>query len=520
MWPFRGWLSHPESLQYPLHVYPGPSLSDYFEHYDRACSITVLLTGRVEMVRYGLEPILTSNGLTFAKVIMKPQFPSSRDTSKVHGYKKQIVDNLMYELPHLEVVKFWDDRRDNILVIKNLQKNNENVKIDTFHVDATLPNFYKMNIHDVLKRMGIRPSVEFNAGVKEGLNYISHICRDVLGVTDERNVLFPFGSHLLKRKGDVDVCVVAPNHLPVDVYINKLGEKAKTFGLEYVYVASGIRCPIVKLKLKYLNLSPIEFDIVIAAIQDDDIECNNGFDFEKMHKKCVDKKSKAALDGLVFFDKFVAPILDRINLTDFGIIVDVINIILKKNNLKGNVFHCIRTFHIVQMLAEFIASCSKKLLPIEGWHQLKEFEKFMRNFFTYLSKKTVEEYKKVFKGFVPDVYIEPLQKCFFQSSQNMIIDLLFTAPHPTLRPANVTVELQSANKALLWSGMCLTKARLGTCIRKLIQSGVNIYPVDITHNMISFNAVPFNICQPILMKFKELMRSELPRNTTLKMNLF
>lgn len=513
-WPHKGWLGHSGSLRYPLHVYPGPSLRDYFEHSERACSRTVLITGRMEKVRDGLQPVLDMHGLKFDKVILKPM----HEGITVHSYKKDTVKDLMKDLPHVKEVKFWDDRVDNIKQIDNLQRTLKDINIETFHVDATTPNLENMTVPCLLERMGVRPSSEFESGVKQGLAYIEKICRDALGITDNRDILRPFGSYLLKRQSDVDVCVLAPKNLNPDHYLMKIGEKAKAYGIEYVYVASGIRCPVVKLKLRFVDLPPIEFDLVLACVLENDNE--NALDIEMLHKNCNDFKSKAALDGILFFEKVVTPVLDRLDIKDFGMVIDVMNLILKRNHLKGNVFHCIRTFHIVKLLAKFIPSCSIEILPLEGWQNVREFERFIEHFLQYLSGISFEEYKRLFKGFVPDIYIKHMRQLFIESSRLGLLDLLFAAPKAVINEYNVEFSLSCKDSLQLWLAKCLFEAKLGCCIRKLIQNnGVTVQPGINFDNTITFNTTPLDVSRGVLSDFKKELVDVLPGDVLLKLTL-
>ena len=68
----------------------------------------------------------------------------------------------------------------------------------------------------------------------------------------------------------------------------------------------------------------------------------------------------------MFFEKTVVPVLDRLDAVEIGMVVDILNLLLTKNNLKGNVFHCMRTFHLVQIVCEYVRLSPPDVVPQGG----------------------------------------------------------------------------------------------------------------------------------------------------------
>ena len=86
----------------------------------------------------------------------------------------------------------------------------------------------------------------------------------------------------------------------------------------------------------------------------------------------------------------------------FGAVVEMVVQILIARREKGNAYHCIRTFHIVQLLIEFIkqepGSVSSSSANINC-------DELFHSFINYTLELEYEKWKKLFEDFVPDAYI-------------------------------------------------------------------------------------------------------------------
>lgn len=501
-WPYEGWLSKIQSLQSPLHVHAGPSLKEYFDHKDRACSMSVLLTARIEDLREAVKSITLENGMSFGRFMLKPT-TRSRYSGDVNKYKRNYVNSLLKAFPSVKEVKFWDDQSTNVDSVRGLAYTHPGIDFQLFHVREKLPDPYKMTVECMLDRMGCRQTEAYKLAVSEGISFIAAAWNDVAGTANGVKEILPFGSYVLTRRTDVDLCILAPNDKSVDQYIKLLAEKLKTYGVKYINVASGIRCPRLKIKFEYINSSPIEFDIVIAAVMS---SCNTHI--KSLYKQCDDKTSKRALDGLIFLEDVVRPVESRISLDDFGMIIDVVCAVLSRKRLKGNAFHCIRTFHLVHMLSRFILELSIDLF-VKGIESMKGFEKVLMQFFKYLSEVNEEEWRTLFKGFVPELYIQPLVECFRESSRSSIQQLLFMAPNSIKTKGEIRLKLTTSDPVAMWKGMVLAEARLGTLIRTLIQRGLKVYPGVVLSDSIYFGTSSLEGSKKLVQSFTESLQNEL-----------
>ena len=211
-------------------------------------------------------------------------------------------------------------------------------------------------------------------------------------------------------------------------------------------------------------------------------------DFKKLHKTCTDKKSKIALNGLLFAQESLFPILDRISESEFGMLVDAIVLLLRRDGLKGNAFHCIRTFHIVSLIIDFVNSISPvDPLFTEDFENTKNFQKLLTSALTYFSMMSLPSYKAVFKGFVADSFIQPMIECFTRSAKLSLFDLLFAGPHLLQSHfTKVSLKLASESRLELWKVSTLLEARFGTFVRQLIDRGFSIKPGQKMEDSISF----------------------------------
>ena len=126
---------------------------------------------------------------------------------------------------------------------------------------------------------------------------------------------------------------------------------------------------------------------------------------------------KVAMSGPLFMQKiedrlFSQRVLDMTEV--FGAAVKMVVQILIARREKGNAYHCIHTFHTVQLLIEFIkqepGSVSSSSANINC-------DKFFHSSINYTSELEYEKWEKLFGDFVPDAYIPRLMAVFKECSQ-------------------------------------------------------------------------------------------------------
>ena len=195
-WQHRGWLGSSESLAYPLHVFPGPSLEDYRRSVDRAKSYTVLCTGRLEKVRAGVQGVLTLHGLEFDEIILKPNDNERYSRSNVKDYKRKVVTTLLKQFPTntIKEVGFWDDRVDNIEAIESMRRGRPDIQFNLYHIKERRfcsDNTNGLNKTSTLfKKLGLCQDAEFKMAVREVVGLLTQAWNDVVGVG--KHQVFPF----------------------------------------------------------------------------------------------------------------------------------------------------------------------------------------------------------------------------------------------------------------------------------------------------------------------------------------
>ena len=511
-------------MLHPLLVYPGPALENYFSHYKRPESATFLLTGRREKTREGVESVLKQWRLYFDQIILTP------DDCKLTVFqnKGHVVGSLLQRFPAVTEVKFWDDQDRNIDTVKALSKQHkyQHVHFHMIQNDDVMPHFNRMTAYDFMNRLGCRPVKHYNHVVREGMNFINKAWTDLLrkyAKIDSKQdtfLLMPFGSYLLHRKGDVDICLLAPDNLEVNMLIKEFSKQLQAYGVQYCYSASGIRCPRIKIMLMFENATPVEFDLLIASFKlscDELVKALNLLNLKDLVSKCRDVTSKIAFEGILFFEKYVQSVEDKISDYDFGIVIDLVCILLRKNNVKANAFHCIRTFHLSILLNEFILKSNR--IPENGLETVKSMEKVVKSFCKFCSKYEDNDYIKLFKGFVPESYIEKLKSIFAMLAQQSLAKSLFMGPMLEQNKKNcITLKVVSSNcKVSAWKAMVMLEAKIGSAIRKFIENGQDIKPGIVTDNSFTFYSNRPSACQGALKRLKTEIEKEFDMRVTIKL---
>ena len=505
-------------------VYPGPALQNYFSHYKRPESATFLLTGRREKTREGVESVLKQWGLYLDEVILTPDDCKST----VFQNKAHVVNSLLQKFPAVTEVKFWDDQDRNIDSVKTLSKQHkyQHVHFHMIQNDDVIPNFNRMTTYDLIDRLGCRPVKQYNHIVHEGMSFINKAWTNLLkkytkiDSKQDTFLLMPFGSYLLHRKGDVDICLLAPNNLEVNMLIKEFSKQLQAYGVQYCYSVSGIRCPRIKIMLMFENGTPVEFDLLIASFKlsyDELIKALNSLNLKDLMSKCSDGTSKIAFEGLLFFEKYVQSVEDKISNYDFGIVIDLVCVLLRKNNVKANAFHCIRTFHLSILLNEFILKSNG--MPENGFDTVKSMEKVIKKFCRFCSKYKGNDYIKLFKGFVPEIYIEKLKSIFATLAQQSLAKSLFMGPMlQQNKKSSVTLTVVSSNsKVSTWKAMIMLEAKIGSAVRGFIEKGQDIIPGIVTDNSFTFYSNCPSECQGTMKRLKTEIEKEFDMRVTIKL---
>lgn len=126
-WEFAGWWGRPESLDMNIFDH---NLIDYtYQQYLQAKSepntITVLLTGRLEKLRKGVQNILEKHNLTFDKYYFC-------DGRKVFEFKISVFEELLKD-ENVSELNMYDDRNEHIDGFRHWASQ-QKVKVNVIHV--------------------------------------------------------------------------------------------------------------------------------------------------------------------------------------------------------------------------------------------------------------------------------------------------------------------------------------------------------------------------------------------------
>merc|ERR1712150_204139 len=204
------------------------------------------------------------------------------------------------------------------------------------------------------------------------------------------------------------------------------------------------------------------------------------------------------------------------DVVELGIIIDILDIVLKRNNLRGNAFQCVRTFHLVQLLSDFIQSSQDKIVPEGGISQYKQFQQFMQKFLHHLANITEESYQKHFNGFVSDLYMGRIRNCFREAKECKLLDLLFTAPRSYSHDPEVELSVleSKSDDADVWKSKCIIEGRLGMTLHNLLnEDGVSITPRISPPDSFSFDTndqTSYTRCRTAMDRLKKELQKESP----------
>ncbi len=517
-WPHKGWWASPESLKPPLITYPGPAIEDFRSHLGRPNSKTFILTSRIDKTREPLIKIAEHGSIFAERIFMKPS-----DT-RVPGYvyKGNVVRNLLSEFPNLTRIKFWDDKEENLKEVGRVVKLvKPNIQLELLQMEipsSVQPDYLEESILKGLQPLNSRletnlatyrhmPIPIYSQAAQVGVHFLSEQFSRVIEFEGNPDVLaYPFGSFPLGRFSDVDLCLMAPpTNTPME-FADKLATQLELCGIKFIHVGRSSRCPRLKVQISFNETGPIDYDIVFAIVKEEShlkkLENLSVLELQSMLKP-GDAASKTAFTGPVFLHHVKEAIRSVVPSSTFAAVVEMTVQILRSNHLKGNAYHCIRTFHIIQLLADFIKS-RVSTSPSSEWNADELFKAFV----TSCSQLPISKWKKLVGEFVPSQYFDKIVKLFVTiRSHAESHDFPSSAIYHTIRaqaplqPAHSTVciKLCSNEDVLLWKAASVVEAKLPTYIRKILDANIDVIPCLTTNdeNTCAFRfAVPKgNSCQ-------------------------
>lgn len=487
VWPHRGWLGHPDSLMPPLSVHPGPALADYHDHQGRAGSLTVVLTARIERTRQAVQRVLEEAQLFPDAVFFKPDSTSDSETSA--QYKVRIIEKLIAENKSTTLLKFWDDKSDNLSVVKELAKKYQGICIEVIDASKIIPKKHDSALYNDLVLRGCHLSNLYDSAATVGINFLqSQYCKMIGYSGNPKDVCHVFGSYPIGRRSDIDMCCLVQSPASPFDTINRFAQQLQECGIIYIHKGMSSRCPRLKVKLVYDSAPPVVYDLIFAVVENDLVTPGKLFSSSSgkilSSLKPVDSRSKVALTGPNFLEQVIEVIDGKMSVGEFGNIVEMVVQILRALRQKGNAYHFIRTFHIVRLLMEYMRS--------PKFSQIKDHncDEVFRNFIFSVSEIPPAKWQKLFGDFVPKEYTPRIIDIFATVSHElgklsdhkpMSTQVFFTDfnSRPLFPPpgyTSVSLCLHGTSKPLLWKLASLVEARLQTCVRKLLDAGIDVVP--------------------------------------------
>ena len=483
-WPYPGFLGHVESLLPPLVTRPGPALAEYYSHCGRAGSFTVVLTARIRRVETAVRCVLNDFGLFPDRLITKHSGDSGTD------YKVKEIQNLIKEFPGVQTVFIWDDSSENLAGFHRLARETSSIEFLIFDATKIPPIKTTSSIRDVLSRRGVLPDPAYRKATRSAIRFVSDAWQKVLKIDleDPTSLALEFGSCPLGRKSDCDLCLLAPHHMNHKDCAIQLETALKERGFAFTYVAHSSRCPRLKVQCFFTESSPVELDVVFAAVPVSILKTSPSLGTVIESVKSGDKASQAALTGPVFLRQ-LNDLLSKRELTgdEAVCLTDMLCCYLKSRWLKGNAFHCIRTFHVLKLLVGFLQERQQSLAH-------ETVDALFIHFLKYCDQLGKEEWARLFMEFVPEDYIPDIRSAisfgvkYFREKKltaESVEELLVPIRNPSL--AQVDLKFDSCDSVHNWKMATFVEARLGSYIRKMLTNGFLIHPSHALSNLVSFH---------------------------------
>ena len=486
-WPHRGWLGHPDSLMPPLSVLPGPALADYHDHQGRAGSLTVVLTARIERTQRAVERILEEAQVYPDEIYFKPDSTSDTETSA--QFKVRIVKKLLSENKDVTLLKFWDDKAENLAAVRGMADKYSNIRFNTIDATKILPKKQYSALYADLCLRGCHLSALYSCAATVGIDFLSsQYCRMIGYRGNPKDVCYVFGSFPIGRRSDIDMCCLLQSPASPFDCIDRFAAQLEECGITYVHKGKSARCPRLKVKLEFDCAPPVAYDLIFAVIDGDLttpgklVPSTGGAGLSSL--KPSDSRSKTALTGPNFLQLVIEAIDGKMSVGEFGMVIEMTAQILRAFRQKGNAYHCIRTFHVVRLLMEYVRSPKFNTLKDSNCDEI------FRNFMSSVSEIPPGKWQKLFGEFVPKEYVPRIIDVFatvsHQLSQHpaekpLLSEIFYTDfnSRPTFPPegySTVSLSLRGTSKTLLWKLASLLEARLQTCVRRLLDAGVDVVP--------------------------------------------
>ena len=503
-WPRKGWLSWPESLLPPMKIKPGPALAEFRQYAKRAGSFTVILTGRIKRTEKALLQVLEDAQVYPDRLIPKPEVSFENTPT----FKARIMQQLLDEFPDVMLVKFWDDLPENLAAVQRLSK--PNVQFEIINANTMRPTIASKQgkkitaqqpkatpsqrqtnasvLECTLNVRGLLPSPAYYTAATSGIKFLTSQFSKVVGYPGDAELFdhyYLFGSFPLGRQSDIDLCFLAPPSFTAKDCMEKFARKLQDCGVNYIHAGYSSRCPRLKIMLEFSDSPAIDYDIVFAIVDKADLFASPPTQQLQATKvlsllKAGDSASKVALTGPVFFQHVQEIITGTVSRHQFGAVVEMVAQVLIAHRVKGNAYHCIRTFHVVQLLADFIKSHKAELSsPLCCDTLFKEF-------ITHASKLPETKWQKLFGEFVPHEFIPHVLRVFSLANREVSHQDFPSSTcyeemtdRPVFPPKESTVvelSLSGAKEALLWKLHTVVEARLPSYIRQLLSAGLEVTP--------------------------------------------
>ena len=488
-WPHRGWLKHPESLLPPIKTTPCPAIKDFRDHLHRAGSLTFVLTGRQQSTKKAVREVLENAHMYPQRIICKP----NDSDEKTSVFKCRVFKQLLNEFPDVTLVKFWDDNASNLASMRSLSKSfHQNVEVEIIDVTATtynkkdpvLPSLSALEKY--LQSYAYLPSGDYQESARAGIHFLREEHCKVIGFTGESSLLcYTFGSFLCGRRSDVDICLLLPPSLAPRDHMEAFAHHLESCGVQYVHVGHSSRCPRLKVMLSFSTTSSINFDIVFATIKDDDLFTSLPDKRPSVTEvaswlKHGDAVSKTAFSGPLFQNKVEEIVKGVIPMSKFGAVVEMVVRLLSAHRQKGNAYHCIRTFHIVNLLAGFIKDHHSELPKDLTCDDL------FKQFLECVTLLPAEKWQSVVKDFVPAEFIPKVIDVLSRALRDLAAEdccsiatyeeMVDRFPFPPQGYNTVELSLGGTDAVSLWKLNSTVEARLPTYTRQLLRAGLDVIP--------------------------------------------
>ncbi len=490
-WPHKGWWGKAESLLPPVVVGPGPVLETYRTHHNSASSATIILTARKKKTESGVRHVLDMYNVRPDVIVFKPDdWPSTQDNSV---FKVTYLKRLLEKFPQVKRVRLWDDNEDNVAAFKQFAESN-NTGIHFEIIDASGMNSASdmlsssTELLPFLSRCGELASSEYYSAAAIGIDFIAQQFGKLIGFDENPAVLVRvFGSYCFGRQSDVDMLVMAPpTFTPVEC-MERMFDRLAECGIVHLHKGYSSRCPRLKVKMSFFSHSTIEYDIIFAMVDSEEslklcTESSSTQSLEKLLKR-DDQVSKRAFFGLIFLQKVKDIIRGVVSSTNFGAVIEMVVQILKANRLKGNCYRCIHTFHIVQLLADFIKTHKKRTAHIEELSA----DTLFREFISHSALLPASKWEKLCGEFAAKEHLPRLIQVFqkiskiiqSQEGDSGILNyehLLVPSAFPPEGFTPVRIVCRSTDKQLQWEMENALEARLPTYISQLFANGLIVIP--------------------------------------------